>query len=357
MIFRKIYLDAMLMPVSKAGYRYIIAARDDLTLGSEGKALRGLTSKAVFQFLNEYIYCRYGAFDEIVTDNGSETKGAVDTLNTRLGIKHIRISPYNSKANGVVERGHFILREAIVKACDGDLTHWEDKVPHAFFADRITTRASTGFSPFYLIHGVEPVLPLDLTEANLLVDGFQRDMTTTELLALCIRQLEKCPGDIARAAETLKQTRLRSKEQFESRYANRIMTEPFAPGTLVLKRNTRVEKELNRKTKPRYLGPFEVVRRTPSGSYILKELNGSVIRESVAAFRVIRYYPRNEVEKIIPTIDDDEDEGEEEVQPPKRIAPRKTKSQKTPQNQEDTDVEMEEQPLRRSTRNKVKRKH
>jgi len=39
-------------------------------------------------------------------------------------IPHICISPYNSKANGVVERGHFIIREAIIKPCDGDINLW-----------------------------------------------------------------------------------------------------------------------------------------------------------------------------------------------------------------------------------------
>ncbi|KAF8574764.1 hypothetical protein K439DRAFT_1371611, partial [Ramaria rubella] len=29
------------------------------------------------------------------------------------GIPQIHISPYNSQANGVVERGHFIIREAV----------------------------------------------------------------------------------------------------------------------------------------------------------------------------------------------------------------------------------------------------
>jgi hypothetical protein len=58
-------------------------------------------------------------------------------------------------------------------------------------------------------------------------------------------------------------------------------------------RNTRVEKELDRKTKPRYLGPFEVVRRTTGGSYVLKELDGTISKRGVAAFRLLPYHSRD----------------------------------------------------------------
>jgi len=39
-LFSKIHIDIMLMPRRK-GYRYIVAARDDLSRATEGKALRG----------------------------------------------------------------------------------------------------------------------------------------------------------------------------------------------------------------------------------------------------------------------------------------------------------------------------
>lgn len=55
-----------------------------------------------------------------------------------------------------------------------------------------------------------------------------------------------------------------------------------------------IEKSLNRKTKPRYQGPFEVVRRTKGGSYILQELSGVIMRDAVAAFRLIPYIARDE---------------------------------------------------------------
>ena len=54
-----------------------------------------------------------------------------------------------------------------------------------------------------------------------------------------------------------------------------------------------MEKELDHKSKPCYLGPFEVVRRTQGGSYVLKEMDGTVSARGIAAFRLIPYYSRH----------------------------------------------------------------
>ncbi|KAH9479604.1 hypothetical protein JR316_0008199 [Psilocybe cubensis] len=84
--------------------------------------------------------------------------------------------------------------------------------------------------------------------------------------------------DLANIADVLKQSRLQSKATFEQQFARRLRQESFKFGDLVLVRNSQVEKEMNRKHKPRYLGPYEVVRQTRGGSYVLRELNdGSVI--------------------------------------------------------------------------------
>jgi len=154
-------------------------------------------------FLWEQIYCRYGAPEVIVTDNGSEFKAAFMGLTEQLHIPQVTISPYNLQANGVVERGHFILREAIVKACQGDLWLWSEYLAAAVFADRITVKRATGFSPYYLLHGTHPLLPLDLMETTFLVCSFHAHMTEEDLLAARIRQLQKLPEDTLEAAEIL----------------------------------------------------------------------------------------------------------------------------------------------------------
>ena len=85
----------------------------------------------------------------------------------------IEININNLKANGVVERGHFNIRESILKACGYKVYQWPDKVAPAFFADRVTVSQTTGWSAYYLLHSVHPVLPLDLFKHTLLVTGFK----------------------------------------------------------------------------------------------------------------------------------------------------------------------------------------
>ena len=304
-IFNKIYVDVMHMPEAK-GFKYIVAARDDLSGTCEAQALRVATSKSLAHFFWTYIYCRYGAPLKVVTDNGSEVQGAFQRLMDRMGIPQIKISPYNHHANGVVERGHFTLREAIVKSCKGKISDWPQKVPEAVFADRVTVSRVTGFSPYQLLHATDPLLPFDLTEATFLVEGFHSGMSTSELLALRIQQLSKHENDIHKASETLRKSRFQSKAQFEKRFHKKLQKELYKAGELVLVRNNRVEMELNRKTKPRYLGPFEVVRKNKGGAYKLKELDGTMMAGNTAAYRLLPYISRNHWFMRMGQIEEDE---------------------------------------------------
>ena len=167
-LFTKIYVDVMYMPKS-GNYRYIVAARDDLSRVSEGRALRNNNAESLARFFWEQVICRYGHVGQVVTDNGPEVQSAFAKLLQRYGIPQVRISAYNSRANGVVERGHYIIREAIVKSCQGKIKDWPNKVPLAFFADKITTSHVTEFSPYYLLYGVHLVLPIGPFEAIFLV--------------------------------------------------------------------------------------------------------------------------------------------------------------------------------------------
>ena len=44
------------------------------------------------------------------------------------------------------------------------------------------------------------------------------------------------------------------------------------------------------------MGPYRVVRETRGKAYVLEELNGNVLRTSVAAFRLIPYVKREQLD-------------------------------------------------------------
>ena len=170
-IFVKIYVDVMDMPESRWGFKYIMCAWDDLSRACEARAFQRNDSHSLAKFFWEQIYCRYGAIAEVVTDNGPETKGVFAELLRRVGVPQVKILPYNKQANGVVKQGHFIIREAILRSAP-DKKDWEEKVQLAIFADRVTMTHSTGYSPFFLIHGLHPVLAMDVADARFLAEGF-----------------------------------------------------------------------------------------------------------------------------------------------------------------------------------------
>jgi hypothetical protein len=289
-IFRKVHMDAMHM-TKAGGYQWILAARDDLTGWIEARKVTSLSSKVWSQFIWEEIFCRWGAVTQIVTDNGSDVKKATKVLAERYGVEHILISPYNSRANGKVENGHFPLRESIIKLCQKDVKKWPDVFHAAIWADRITTRKVIGFSPYYLVTGQEPSLPLDIVEAQFLCP-LNEKVTTEELLANRARQLLRKDTDVALAEKRLLKSRLSRKEVYDLAHKHTISSPEFAEGSLVLVWNSRIEDELNRKMKPRWLGPMVVVRRTQGGSYILAEIDGTVSKLRYAANRLRKYLQR-----------------------------------------------------------------
>ena len=291
-LFETCHMDTMLMPTANK-YRYIVQARCALTSWPEWRALRKENRETLGNFIFEEILCRWGAVRTIVTDNGGPFKAALEFLKERYGIAHITISPYNKQANGLVEAKHFSVRESILKVADNEWKHWPQVAHSVFWAERMTIRRTVGYSPYYMVHGIEPVTPLDIAEATYLAPIVERTMSTTDLIAMRARQLLKRPEDLVDMRTRIKEYRKTTRAEFIKRHKHTMEDYNLPTGSLVLVRNTRIEMELDRKAKPRYLGPFIVIRKNYGGAYILAELNGSIWKSAVAAFRVIPYHERS----------------------------------------------------------------
>lgn len=185
------------------------------------------------------------------------------------------------------------MRESLVKAADGDESKWPLMAPYVFWAKRISIQKSTGYSPYYMAHGVEPLLAFDLAESTYLAPPMDDKISTEELVAIRAKMLQKRPEDLERVKIAVLKSRWKAVEETKKYFISGALKFDFDPRTLVLVRNSVVDKDLGSKTAPRYLGPMLVVRHTKGGSYILAELDGSVSRLQFAAFRIFPYRPRN----------------------------------------------------------------
>jgi hypothetical protein len=162
----------------------------------------------------------------------------------------------------------------------------------AVWAERITIQRSTGYSPYYLACGLEPSLPMDILE-SILLKPMTRHMSTIDLVTARARQLRRKDDAILDAKNRLSRMRHIRKTLYDLEHEASIREYNFKSGDLVLVRNSRIEKELDRKSKPRWFGPMTVVRRTEGGSYILAELDGTVSKLRIGATRLIPYHARS----------------------------------------------------------------
>ena len=154
------------LPKAKSGHQYLLTMIDRSTRFPEITPLRSIQSKVIIKHLKDFIG-RYGVPKEIQTDRGTNfTSRLFQRKVSEFGIKQVFSTPYHPQSQGVLERFHATLKNALSKYTLSNLGDWEENLPFVLYAIRSSPNETLGFSPYELVYGHNVRGPLDMLKEN-----------------------------------------------------------------------------------------------------------------------------------------------------------------------------------------------
>ena len=105
--------------------------------------------------------------------------------------------------------------------------------PH-LWADQVTVCQLISYSPYFMAHGVEAVLPLEIVEATYLLPPLDVPASTEDLIVHCTQQLQKRPEDLCEMLARVLKARKQSAAQFVKHFSSTIQDYDFEVSSLVL---------------------------------------------------------------------------------------------------------------------------
>ena len=162
-VWQRIGID-IIGPLKKStnGNKYIITCSDYFSKWVEARALPDKSAHSIAKFLLSLI-CRFGCFQICHTDQGREF---VNELNAKLfelaGVSQRISSAYHPQSNGLDERINQTISRTLRKYINDEQDDWDQYLDSILFSYRTSKHASTHYSPFFLMYGRDPILPVEL---------------------------------------------------------------------------------------------------------------------------------------------------------------------------------------------------
>ncbi|GBB91669.1 hypothetical protein RclHR1_19010003 [Rhizophagus clarus] len=275
------------LPTTLQGNKYIVVATEYLNKWPEARALSNAKATSVVSFFYEDIICRHGCPKVLLTDQGTHfVNELVNSLCSRMGVKHRLSTAYRPQTNGLTERFNRTLCETLAKYSMHNQQNWDLYLPSALFAYRTLQQQTTRFEPFYLIYGRDALLPIEIEMPNVpnntdLNDDFQAQL---------LERIQLLTGTLNDNRQIAQDNITKSQEKQKLRYDANIRPIAYQIGDQVLLQNFRAKK-----LDAKWMGPYYVHdNRKTNGTYQLRTIDGQIRKKWVHANQLIPYTNRKD---------------------------------------------------------------
>jgi len=176
------------LPKTKNGMEHVLAFTDHYSLWPILVAVPDTSAKTVAKAFFEKVICEHGAPRYLLSDRGAAYMSEVVKEVCKLfKITKLNTVAYKPSTNGVQERLNSVILSTLSHYVNELNNDWDEYLPAITFAYRSSVcDNSVGYSPFFLLFGREPLLPLDV----MLLPPELKKRTSTEIIQDLIQKLE-----------------------------------------------------------------------------------------------------------------------------------------------------------------------
>ena len=158
-----VYLDYLTLEPSKGNIENALVITDHFTRYALAYASKTQTAQATARILWDNFICHYGFPEQFISDQGRNFESdLIQELCKIAGVKKLHTTPYHPQSNGQCERFNSTLCNMLGTLSDEEKSDWKSHLGCMTHAYNCTKHASTTYSPYYLMFGRHPRLPIDV---------------------------------------------------------------------------------------------------------------------------------------------------------------------------------------------------